>query len=359
MSWVRVFNINILLISIVILIIELIFGGWLFPNQKNNCNYVLCSAKVIWNSKISSGRTTSYTKDKYGLRNRNKLNSDIDLLVIGGSTADQRYIDDNKTWDHLLEGMFKRDGKDLDIVNAGIDGQSSVGHIWNFKEWFPYIPNFSPKYILFYVGLNDAFPFENMAHYDNVVVGSWKQLIKQNSVLYKIYREFKYKSNIYLSKVTIAGHNENSPHLKYIDKFNYEKNNWDLYKKHIIKDKLMVNLASLVELTRELGSEPIFVTQKTARWILKDKVFFGYGSNSTDYSFKGSLFKMSNSDYGYAEKIISNSIMKFCNSNNLLCIDGFNKFEINKYNTYDVIHTNIYGSEEISKKLYLELKKLF
>ncbi|MDB4026791.1 SGNH/GDSL hydrolase family protein [Candidatus Thioglobus sp.] len=359
MSWTRVFNINILLLSLVILIIELIYGGWLYPEQKNNCNYVLCSAKVTWESGITSGKVTSYTKDKFGLRNRNEINSDIDLLVIGGSTSDQRYVNDNKTWDHLLQGMFKRDGNNIDIVNAGIDGQSTVGHIWNFKEWFPYIPNFSPKYILFYVGLNDIPPLENTANYDNVVVGGWKQVIKQNSVLYRIYREFNYRSNNYLTKKTKAGHGDNSTNLNYIDKFNYEKNSWELYKELLIKNKLIVNLDSLVKLTRELGSEPIFVTQKTARWILKDNVIFGSGVYSADYYFKGSLFKMSNSDFGYAEKIVSESIMEFCNSNNLHCINGFNKFEFNKQNTYDLIHTNIHGSEEISKKLYPELKKLF
>lgn len=361
MSWIRVVNINTLLISLVILIIELIYGGWLFPEQKNNCSYLLCSANLKYESKFTIGRT-SYTKDKFGLRNRNKINSNIDLLVVGGSTADQRYVDNYKTWDHLLEEMFRRDGANIEIANAGIDGQSTVGHIWNFKEWFPYIPNFSPKYILFYVGINDIPPVENTAAYDNVVVGSgsWKHIIKLNSVLYRIYRELNHIPNNYLTKKTNAGHGANSPHFNYIDKFNYEKNNWELYKELVVKGKLIVNLVSLVKLTRELGSEPIFVTQKTARWILKDHVIFGSGSDvGVDYHFKGSVFKMSNSDTGYAEKIVSDSIMEFCNSNNLHCINGFNKFEFNKHNTYDLVHTNIQGSIEISKKLYPELKKLF
>ena len=77
------------------------------------------------------------------------------------------------------------------------------------------------------------------------------------------------------------------------------------------------------------------------------------------YHYKEGIFKMSNSDIGYAEKIVSDSIMEFCNSNNLFCISGFNKFEFNKYNTYDLVHTNMQGSIEISKKLYPELIELF
>ena len=182
MSWIKVFNINILLISLVILIIELSYGGWLFPGQQNHCSYLLCSVNLKYESKETG--ETSYIKDKFGLRNRNKLKSDIDLLVIGGSTSDQRYVDNNKTWDYLLQEMFKRDGTNIDIVNAGIDGQSTVGHIWNFKEWFPNIPNFSPKYILFYIGVNDIPPNDNVVTSDNISYISLKHAIKLNSVLY-------------------------------------------------------------------------------------------------------------------------------------------------------------------------------
>ena len=82
-----------------------------------------------------------------------------------------------------------------------------------------------------------------------------------------------------------------------------------------------------------MGAEPIFVTQKSARFILKEKYIYGAGTDDSIYNFKGNVFKMSNSDFGYAEKIVSNSIMEFCNSNNLNCINGFDIFDINRHNT--------------------------
>ena len=122
----QVFNINILLVSLVILIIELIYGGWVFPGQQNNCSYLLCSVNLKYESKVTG--ETSYIKDKFGLRNRNKLKSDIDLLVIGGSTSDQRYVDNNETWDYLLQEMFKRDGTNIDI--GGGMRQISLGVVF-------------------------------------------------------------------------------------------------------------------------------------------------------------------------------------------------------------------------------------
>ena len=52
---------------------------------------------------------------------------------MGGSTTDERYLNLNDTWSEQLELNFKKNNKSIDVVNAGIDGQSSFGHIWNFK----------------------------------------------------------------------------------------------------------------------------------------------------------------------------------------------------------------------------------
>ena len=44
------------------------------------------------------------------------------ILVIGGSTTDQRYINEGETFQDILDKKF--DGK-YDFINAGVDGQSS------------------------------------------------------------------------------------------------------------------------------------------------------------------------------------------------------------------------------------------
>ena len=33
--------------------------------------------------------------------------------------------------------------------------EASVGHIKNLKWWFPYVPDLHPKYILYYIGINE------------------------------------------------------------------------------------------------------------------------------------------------------------------------------------------------------------
>ena len=83
-------------------------------------------------------------------------------MVIGGSTADSRYIDDKYTWPNLLEKKLSNELKlNIDVVNSAIDGQTTFGHIYNFENWYRYIDNLRPKIILFYIGINDSYLFSN------------------------------------------------------------------------------------------------------------------------------------------------------------------------------------------------------
>ena len=52
---------------------------------------------------------------------------DIDILVLGGSTTQQIYIDDKNTWVSQLEKKLKKNHFEINFANAGQDGQSSFG----------------------------------------------------------------------------------------------------------------------------------------------------------------------------------------------------------------------------------------
>ena len=63
--------------------------------------------------------------------------ADIDILTVGGSTTKQHYIGDGFTWQDILSKNFQSHNEQISVVNAGIDGQSTFGHINNFHDWFP------------------------------------------------------------------------------------------------------------------------------------------------------------------------------------------------------------------------------
>ena len=150
---------NFCFIIIFLIIIELVTGKYLFNKNKIDCVYLQCGQKLIIENislhKSKKNYDVIYSRDDFGFRGRKKILKDIDFLTVGGSTTDERYLKIKDTWSEQLEIRFNEIYKDIDVVNAGIDGQSTKGHIWNFENWFNKLENFKPKYIIFYIGINE------------------------------------------------------------------------------------------------------------------------------------------------------------------------------------------------------------
>ena len=75
------------------------------------------------------------------------------MLTIGGSTTDQRFVDEADTYQNRLDKIFT--GK-YDFINGGVDGQSTIGHLHSIKHWhFKALDPTRVKHIIFYIGVND------------------------------------------------------------------------------------------------------------------------------------------------------------------------------------------------------------
>src|SRR5262245_43873284 len=139
--------------------VELVFGAWLGADRLNRLNLIRNRVLTYDVSGLydSPAAAITYSRDRYGLRG--DYGGDparIELLTIGGSTTDQRAIGDGATWQDVLSRRAAAAGRPLVVANAGVDGQSTVGHLKDFDWWFPSIPGLKPTRILFFVGLNDV-----------------------------------------------------------------------------------------------------------------------------------------------------------------------------------------------------------
>ena len=56
-----------------------------------------------------------------------------------------------------LNKFLHNDNIDITIYNAAVSGKSLVGNINEFSVWFEKIPNFKPKIMIYYIGLNDRY----------------------------------------------------------------------------------------------------------------------------------------------------------------------------------------------------------
>ena len=345
----------ILTIFIVILFTEL-FSGRYLSKDKLDCSYLHCNADYKYVNRTRESTLAvatplfllkkyedfyniSYQKDEYGFRGRKKNVSSIDIISVGGSTTDEKFLNVEDTWSEQLEDKFTVLGKDIDVVNAGIVGQSTHGHIWNLKNWFPKIKNFKTKYIIFYIGINEKLEDKPLRVYDlsseNLTL---KQKIKyyiqrNNGFLYQIYNFFTKK---YYNLNMNLGYDPLYP------KYSEVKNNFIPTKKQELN--LKNNLIIINQLTRDLDAIPIFVTQRTQYW---KKI------NNQILAANNVLNNKKNHLYSYKfEKFISETIVKFCDEYNVLCIDVFKDIKFEEDDLFELTHTTARGSKKIANLIY-------
>tara|TARA_B100001123_G_C15175913_1_gene973310 strand:+ start:147 stop:1184 length:1038 start_codon:yes stop_codon:yes gene_type:complete len=334
----KIILLNLLVFIFLYLILEILTGTLIFKN-KLDCHYLSCDRTYIYQNDLTENEKVIFNRDKYGFRGLRKNVDKIDLLVVGGSTTEQHFLNLNDTWPELIEKKFRENSQNIDIVNAGIGGQSTVGHIWNFDNWFGKIKNFKTKYIIFYLGINDIKEniYENIATYDHGKIKAKNTIDRliiflkvNNGVTYKLVKFFYNK--LYLKNVEIIKYE-----VKNKNDYKEVKKKFNLTKKH--KKYLMNNLKEILRLTNDIKAIPIFITQKSFR------------GNIVDFN----LVSVDEFDYYHAEKEVAETIINFCRNNDIFCIDLFNKIEFEYNDFYDLIHTTKKGAKKIAEVIFSEL----
>ena len=336
---------NFLIIFSFIVLIELIFGYWFdkynfgpymrehrMKNQPTIVNY---------NGEIY---TYNYKRNYYGFRGDDTEPSNIEAIIVGGSEIDERYKPDEFTITEYLNKNLEKNNYDLKIVNAAIEAQSTVGIIYNFKHWFTKLENFSPKLILFYIGMNDITIPENVniekrggdghvLNPDKVEV--FFDNIKSRSFFYDSARIFKFK---FLPRKNFVKYDGNiDPNLK--DNFKYINYDTALknYDIELLKRKYETKINNylsrvdiLYENAKKINSNPIFITSVK-------------GDGNTKINF-----------------IFNYSLISHCEKKKYNCINLAKKLEgkFNYWRNESHTHTSIKGSEIIANLIFEDLVKI-
>ena len=351
---IKIIFMNIILIGVGFIILELIFGNWFSPNNLNRLNNIKDS-RLHYHNDFYKGEDIiiNYTRDKFGFRGDYDNVNNIDILTIGGSTTDQRYITDGKTWQDIIRKNFlESDKKDISVLNAGIDGQSTYGHIKNFDWLFKYIPNLNVKYYLFYVGLNDFYKDE-FYRFDNLVneSNSIRAIIKGRSVFYYICRTLR--NNYRAKKILKIGHGSINFHImKWTNKPIINQDRKSIMKFRL--DQFEKRLEVLIQKVYDSGGKPIFVSQPSRLYKFVDNELFGIDGMS-DYDD----VKYNGVDYFYMLENLSNRMFEVCKKNNVIYIDLFHELDFEDDDFYDYGHNTPKGAEKIGNFLYNKLKILF
>jgi len=342
----RILAVNAMLLAVGLLALELVFGSWIRDNRIQQLNLITDRFYLHDVSSLydNGGRPVEYRRDRYGLRGAYEDPASIDVLTVGGSTTDQKYVGEGETWQDVLRDRFARDGRMVSVVNAGVDGHSTIGHLRSFDWWFPSIPGLAPHYVLFYVGINDVHvesqrEYDRLAQPDTRTALDW---IRERSGLYYMYRTLR---GIWLAEQKQVGHRRvDFGTVTWVDA--------PLRRGHALRSadrrRAYANrLKRLARLTRELGAEPVFVTQTLMSSREVDGRLVGVegvGSNGLDANIILGLFNA--------------TTLQVCREVRAICVDLARELrpEFDDADFYDFSHTTPRGAAKIGAYLYRSLR---
>ncbi len=196
---------NISLLGFALTGFEIITGTWFFGNVKPP-NASSVEELIVDRSAVKS----SYGKIKYKLSKNftrvytppsNIRSKEIcSILLIGGSTTEQRILKDEETWGWKLwrdlnnnPSTSRECSGGVKLINAGISGHSISSNIYDIKYWL----NRSIKnvdIVILYQGINDNHKGFNNYNLKRKIARKFKDQyygIIYHSSIYKIYKSFQ------------------------------------------------------------------------------------------------------------------------------------------------------------------------
>lgn len=343
----RVLAVNALILLLGLVALELVFGSWIRDNRIQHLNLITNQFYVHDVSSLydNAGRPVEYRRDAYGLRGDYDSPDQIDILTVGGSTTDQKFVSEGETWQDVLGDQFAADGRAISVVNAGVDGHSTVGHLRSFEWWFPNIRDLSPRYVLFYLGINDVH-IESQRRYDELTsrdkTVSAMESLRERSGLYYGYRTLR---AMFRAERRKASH----------QRVDFERVVWvdaPIRQNHAARSAgrrlaYATRLTRLAELTRSLGAEPIFVTQLLV------------SSREVDGTVVGTQGTDTNGvDVYIITGLFNQTTMDTCRALRAICVDLATDLrpEFTDLDFYDFSHTTPSGAAKIGAYLYRSLR---
>lgn len=300
-------------------------------------------------------KQTVHTKNSLGFRGGNPpddFNKYLTIITVGGSTTECFSISDEKTWTDVLGGKLKNNFSNLWINNAGLDGQSSFGHIILMED---YIVKLKPKVVIFLVGLNDR-QTDSSNQYDKKMflhenkvrdIKSALMFLADRSdvigVVFNMYRWFKaYNMGLIhpmaaFSKMRIINLTEN------------EKADYRYKMKRINRKPFEERLMRLINLSRRNGITPVFVTQPA---------LFGKGiddETALDLA-KVDVYDGMPGELAWESLELTNDVIRQVGEREHVPVINLSEYlPKNSKNYIDLVHYSNEGNEKVAEIIYKEI----
>ena len=334
---IKILFINCIIFFSLIFIFEIFFGYWF---KKDNFGFIMRFERQKQNyyETIHDEKKYRfyYKRNFYGFRGEEADPKNIKIVFLGGSTGNQRVTPENLTIVGLLNTKFNKDDYNFKIYNGSTDGKSTKGYANDFKYWFPKIPNFNPKIVIFYTGIIDS----NLSQ-DEKFDYPWREsafekfsdYVKNSSKIVELVKKIKFK---YFAKLE-REYGLATVGTDLYKNFNYI--NYDQAKK--IHNNKIPNELLLSQFEKKLEALDFYIIKYQIIPVFITQINYDGLSNYNLY-------------------LINEKLKEFCKKRNYNIIKLDEKIiSLEKKTFLDPEHTLIKGNKIIANKIYLDLLNIF
>jgi lysophospholipase L1-like esterase len=183
------------------------------------------------------------------------------ILTIGGSTTQCFFLDDQKTWPHLLQERLRARHPEVWVGNGGLDGHTTRGHLLFMHE---VVPKIRPNAVIFLTGINDlGFSINDteraIAAANQVERTGWRYRLFASSRLLQVGAAWK---RILVDKAMVVDAKRTRHHALVVQPMpSREQLPADLYSLLPALVDYRQNLRRLIAAARAMHVRPIFLTQ--------------------------------------------------------------------------------------------------
>ena len=337
----------VLIVLAVVVVPELIFGTWLSDRQFGILNLARDDFRTFDTGPLyEGGGVITYARDHNGFRGPYETPAKIDILAMGGSTTNEQYVAEEKAWVGVLRQNLAAAGRPLTVVNAGVEGHSTVGHLKSFELSFPRIPGLKPRFVIAYIGLNDVV-LEKADLEDKGSAKFWQKVrhaVFNNSAYFQAFRLVR---GLYRARNAKLAHAFALP----ADTVWVEADPQPRPADHAgeLRERLAAygsRVRLLADRIRSLGATPVFVTQPRGDHRVRDgKVLLPRADEAALRN--------------YVRIALFNEVtMAVCREVKAVCIDLARDLEFGDGDHYDRAHTTPAGSRKIGDFLFHALVPL-
>lgn len=225
-------------------------------------NQIVLKANTSWTysggASSQLDETIVHRKNNIGFRGED-YHPDADMLrifTIGGSTTEDVYLTEGKTWSDRLRQLLAANFRHLWLNNAGFTGHSTFAHQILLED---HIANYQPDVLLFLVGINDV----DRRELDRKSLRSWEPAIFDLATHSELVNLGLNLYRALQARHRKIGHNIGGLREDWL--VTWEIKEADKQAAIDQNEGLLAayhdRLAQLVETSRGIGAEPILITQ--------------------------------------------------------------------------------------------------